>query len=174
MHSAACLPRVRHAFLCTCFQPCNGAHVPACCTQPAVALPPSPHGAGVRWADEIAAVEPQTAADGSTTIAVSSCRELRLLRLDAVPGSRLQVLRAANHSVHSGRELWSSVAALAGADEPAGGEGWLAAGGCHGRLALFQLPCSGSTSPAHAALRPAAVLDSPGSRWAAEGRPAVR
>lgn len=132
-------------------------------------FPPPPRRAGVRWADEIAAIQPRTEADGSTTIAVSSCRELRLLRLDAAPGSRLQVLRAANHSVHSGRELWSSVAALAAADEPAGGEGWVAAGGCHGRLALFQLPPGGSSSPSHAALRPAAVLDLPGSRWAAVG-----
>lgn len=120
--------------------------------------------AGVRWADEIVALQPQTAADGSTTIAVSSCRELRLLQLDAPPGSPLQVLRAANHSVHSDRrELWSSVAALGRADEPAGGDGWLAAGGCHGRLALFQLPPSGSSSPSRAALRPSAVLDFPGS-----------
>ncbi|KAL4440486.1 hypothetical protein ABPG75_003487 [Micractinium tetrahymenae] len=119
--------------------------------------------AGVRWADEIVALHPQTAADGSTTVAVSSCRELRLLRLDATPGSPLQVLRAANHSVHSGgRELWSSVTALAPADDAGGGEGWVAAGGCHGRLALYQLPPSGSTSPTHAALRPAAVLDFPG------------
>lgn len=152
-----CTPAVVHARL---FQ--------ACTRRPcSVATPP---GAGVRWADEIVALQPQTAADGSTTIAVSSCRELRLLQLDAPPGSPLQVLRAANHSVHSDRrELWSSVAALGGADEPAGGDGWLAAGGCHGRLALFQLPPSGSSSPSRAALRPSAVLDFPGSRCGAGG-----
>ncbi|PSC71937.1 F-box only 3 isoform X2 [Micractinium conductrix] len=116
--------------------------------------------AGVRWADEIVAVAPAAEPDGGTTITVSSCRELRVLHLPADPGGPLRVLRAANTAQNSARELWSSVAALPAG--PAGGDGWVAAGGCHGRLVLFQLPESSCTSPSQVAVRPAAVIDFPG------------
>ena len=122
--------------------------------------------AGCSWEDELVGVgvAPGQPCD---TIAVSTCRELRLLHLSATGdgGVQLRPLRAARHSSAAGAnaEQWSAVAALS-----SGGDGGLvAAGGCFGRLALFQLPEHGSGCPAKAAVQPAAALAFPESRCAA-------
>ena len=109
--------------------------------------------AGSHWNDEVTAAQPSAAADGSTLVAVSSSRELRLLRLDASPGAQRQVRRAGTHRASSGGEQWSSLAVLLG-----GGGELVATGGCRGRVTLWRLPEWHSAAPAQAAAQPAATL----------------
>lgn len=115
--------------------------------------------AGCSWADELVALQSAAAAvaGSSTTIAISSCRELRLLELGAHPQAQLQTLRAGVHAQGPGSELWSAVAALPG--------GRVAAGGCYGRLALFHLPQWRSASPGQALIEPEAALAFPDNRY---------
>lgn len=121
--------------------------------------------AGCSWEDELVAVQPGPL----DTVAVSSCRELRLLQLSTSNDGRVQLrpLRAARHRPAAGAsaEQWTAVATL-----PSSGEGVMATGGCFGRLALWQLPEWGKGSPAQAAVQPIASLAFPGSRCAACGR----
>lgn len=114
--------------------------------------------AGCRWADELVAVQPDEADDGATLVAVSTCRELRVLQLGPEPTAQLQTQRAGMHGAGGpSTELWSSVAALPG--------GLVAAGSCHGRLALFCLPEHGSACCSQARVQPTAALALPGNRW---------
>lgn len=120
--------------------------------------------AGCRWADELVAVQPGAAdgASGTSLVAVSTCRELRVLELGAQPGAQLQTLRAGMHAGGGpGTELWSAVAALP--------DGMVAAGGCHGRLALFRLPAHHAACCSQERVQPAAALALPGNRWGVRG-----
>jgi hypothetical protein len=121
--------------------------------------------AGSAWSDEVVAVQPSCSAagGGACSIAVSSCRELRILSLEGSPGAQLQVQYAGTHAAHSRGELWSSLAPVP--PEAAGGSaGLVAAGGCRGRLALFRLPPNRSTAPSRLSVQPAAMLTFPGNR----------
>lgn len=118
--------------------------------------------AGSSWSDELVALHPSTAPDGTTTIVVSSCKELRILEAGPSPEDQVQIRRAANVALRSGRELWSSVAALPAT--VAGAEGLVAAGGCHGRLALFRLPEAHGSAPSADVMEPASSLVFPGNR----------
>jgi hypothetical protein len=111
--------------------------------------------AGSAWSDELAAVHASTADDGTTTVAVSSSRELRILEAGPEASATLRVRRAADVARHSGGEVWSAVAAVSA------GQGLVAAGGCGGRLALWRLPEAGGQGPSAHAVQPTAVLPFP-------------
>lgn len=108
--------------------------------------------AGSSWSDEVAAASASTADDGTTTVADSSTRELRVLQAGPEPHAALRVQRAADVARHSGDEIWSAVTALRC------GEGLVAAGGCFGTLALWRLPEAGGQGPSALSVQPAAVL----------------
>lgn len=114
--------------------------------------------AGSSWNDEVVAVQPCGAADGTTLVAVSSSRELRLLRIDASPTAALGPVRAGVH-VREGSSLqWGSLAALPGSDGSL-----VAAGSCHGSITLWRLPEWRSAAPAQAAAQQVATLAFPGN-----------
>lgn len=116
--------------------------------------------AGSSWNDEVVAAQPSAAADGSTLVAVSSSRELRLLRIDGSPAATLQPQRAGVHTGQGGgRVQWSSVAAL-----PAADSNLVAAGSCHGTLALWRLPEWHSVAPAQPAAERVAHLAFPANK----------
>lgn len=115
--------------------------------------------AGSSWNDEVVAVQPSAAADGSTLVAVSSSRELRLLQIDGSPEPKLRPLRAGVHVLRGGHVQWSSLAAL-----PGGDGSLVAAGSCHGSITLWRLPEWRSVAPAQAEAERVATLAAPGNK----------
>lgn len=114
--------------------------------------------AGSSWNDEVVAVQPCGAADGTTLVAVSSSRELRLLRIDASPTAALGPVRAGVHVREGSNLQWGSLAALPGSDGSL-----VAAGSCHGSVTLWRLPEWRSAAPAQAAAQQLATLAFPGN-----------
>ena len=124
--------------------------------RPALASPEPRSGAllyaGSSWEDEVGGLALQAderGADGSVLLAVSSALSLRLLRLGAEPGARLQ--QEAACGLARGGPQTASVAIVDAAS------GLLAAGTCHGQVQLHRLAPGGSLQAPAAEAAPAAA-----------------